>query len=236
MPKAATPEAPPRYVLGAGGAVEILLPDGLSCVPDRVRELNDEAVRAHDAAVLAGRQLQAAKTGRQRAEAVDRAADQAADAAGTALPSKRAVEGAQEALTLAERRYEAAKQNSRDATIELARGIHRDRAAWLIEQEGVEAAIQADLRETLATLTTQLAALDRERRVLDQLREFPAQGALGLVNFGRPGPNAEVHEASRAAVVEKEVAKTPGNVLRSTIPRTAPHLLAELRRQVETVS
>ena len=39
--------------------------------------------------------------------------------------------------------------------------------------EGVEAAIRADLRQTLATLTAQLDALTRERQVLRTLREFP---------------------------------------------------------------
>ena len=44
---------------------------------------------------------------------------------------------------MAQRRHEAARQNARDAVTELARGISRDKAAWLIEQEGVGAAIQA---------------------------------------------------------------------------------------------
>ncbi len=127
MPRTTTTEAPPRFVLGMD-ASGILLPDGLSCVPDRVQELSDQAVKAHDAAILARQQLQAAKTGHRRAEAVDAAADRAAAAAGEALPGKRAVEGAAEALQLAERRYEAARQNARDALTELARGIARDRA------------------------------------------------------------------------------------------------------------
>src|SRR5450755_2329556 len=42
---------------------------------------------------------------------------------------------------------------------------------------------QADLRETFAALREQLDALDKERRVLAQLRAFPVQEALTLVNF-----------------------------------------------------
>lgn len=59
MPRTTTPTEQPRFVLGAGGADELLLPDNLSAVPDRVRELNAEAVRLRDAALLAAQQLQA---------------------------------------------------------------------------------------------------------------------------------------------------------------------------------
>ncbi len=236
MPKTSTPEMTeqPRYVLGAGGATEILLPDGLSCVPTRVQELSDEAVRAHDAAQLASAQLRAAEAGLRRAEGVDAAADRAAAAAGEALPGKRAVDGAKEALQLAERRHRAARQNARDAVTELARGIAKDKGTWVIGQRGTVDAIRADLRGTLDTLVAQLAALDRERQVLAALHVFPGQGSLHEVRFGRPDRHADRHAADRADAVAGEIAGTPGNTLRSTIPRATPYLLAELKRQVES--
>ena len=143
MPRTTTPAPPRRYVLGAGGGTELLLPDGLSAVPDPVRELNDEAVRLHAAAELAAQQFRAAKAEAGRAVAIDEAADREALAAGQPLLERRAVAEAEEALGMAQRRHEAARQNARDAVTELARGISRDKAAWLIEQEGVGAAIQA---------------------------------------------------------------------------------------------
>ena len=112
-------------------------------MPDPVRELNDEAVRLHAAAELAAQQFRAAKAEAGRAVAIDEAADREALAAGQPLLERRAVAEAEEALGMAQRRHEAARQNARDAVTELARGISRDKAAWLIEQEGVGAAIQA---------------------------------------------------------------------------------------------
>ena len=49
----ATPTEQPSYVLGAGDGAELLLPDGLSAVPEPVQTLNDEAVRLRDVALLA---------------------------------------------------------------------------------------------------------------------------------------------------------------------------------------
>jgi hypothetical protein len=122
----ATPEpeqAQARYVLGAAPDERLLLPDNLAACPDRVRALNDEAVRALDASRLAGQQLRAAQTGLKRAEAVDQAADRAADAVGAPLPKMRAVDGAAEALELAQRRHEASKENSRASMLALLHGI-----------------------------------------------------------------------------------------------------------------
>jgi hypothetical protein len=56
--------------------------------PERVVALNDEAVRLRDAALLAGRQLAAARAEAKQAVALDAAADRAA-AAGRPLPEQR---------------------------------------------------------------------------------------------------------------------------------------------------
>jgi hypothetical protein len=190
-------------------------------------------VRLRDAASLAARQLNAAKAELKQAHGLDRAADSAAASAGRPLPETRVAAAATEAVEVAQRRLEAARQNSRDAMFELVRGIDKHRGVWLVEQEGVEATLQSDPRETLAALTEQFDALTREERVLATLGEFPEQGTLHGVNFGRPGRLGERAQANAAAEVTKRVASVQGNITRTMIPRETPYLLAELRRLIE---
>jgi hypothetical protein len=82
-------------------------------VPDKVQALSDDAVRLRDAALLAGRQLAAARAEAKQAVALDAAADRAA-AAGRPLPELRVAAEAAEAVELAQRRSAAASQNPRD--------------------------------------------------------------------------------------------------------------------------
>jgi hypothetical protein len=226
------PEVYPRYVLGANDGDRILLPDGLSCVPDKVQQLNAEAVRLRAAALLAGQQLNAAKAELAQAHGLDSAADRAASAAGRELPTTRVAEAATEALKLAERQHEGSDQEREKRR---ARFGSRDRQAPLyVAHRAVrrQQSIRDDLHVTLQQLSEQFDALQREGRVHNVLKLFPEQGSLHQVAFGRPGRFEERIKATDEADVAAKVANNQTGNMREWIPRQTEFLLAELRRQV----
>ncbi len=220
----------PRFTTGAGLGLEFLLPTGVGC-PVEVEALNADAIAAHDRYVQAQREFFAAREEHKSAPALDRAADAAATAVGEALPTERVTTATAHALTLAERRFDAAQQNYRDAQILLARAISKHHGTWTIEAQDAIAEQRRELREQLDALARGLDALAREQMVLDGLAQFPRDGgSLVGVRFGRSSHRDEQFAEHRREKAREKVIQSDrnGGTGRAIVTRDADSLIAAL--------
>ena len=225
-----TREHSPRFT-GAGTAgLEFLLPYGVTCPPD-VEALNAEAVAAHDRYDEAQREFFRVRAEHKRAPALDRAADAAATAAGEPLPTERVTTATAQALTLAERRFDAAKQNYVDAQILLARSISKHHSTWVIESRDAIAVQRRELRDQVDALARGLDALAREQQVLDGLARFPRDGgSLVGVRFGRSSHRDETLAEHRREQARAKVLKSDrtGGTGRTLVTRDPDSLIGAL--------
>jgi hypothetical protein len=215
-----TPIENPRFIFSGGGGIDgdLLLPDGLSCIPADVRLANDEAVAAFEKYQHAERELRGARTRAQQAASLDASADASAAALGKELPPERATIAARESLQTCARALEASKTNARNTQFTLAKRIAKRLPQWMPEQDAVVEACAGECRDLLGQLTVAYAALEKERTLADALAEFPPQGSLVGVRLGRI--NAPVSGTPPELEALRKAIDPPaqGNTLNSSAP------------------
>jgi hypothetical protein len=169
--KTETPIDNPKFIFSGGGGIDgdLLLPDGLSCIPADVRLANDEAVAAFEKYQHAEREYRDARARAQQAPSLDASADAAA---GKPLPEQRATFASRESLQLCARALEAARTNARNTKFTLAKAIARRKPTWMPEQQSVCDAAASECREVLGQLTVAFAALEKERLLATALATF----------------------------------------------------------------
>jgi hypothetical protein len=211
----------PRFVLSGAGGIsgDILLPDGLSCIPDDVRLANDEAVKAFEKYQIAERELRAARTREGQAAILDASADASAAALNRELPTEqRATIKARESRLTCARALEATKTNARNTQFHLAKTIARRKPTWQPEQDAVVEAAASECRDLLGQLTVAYAALEKERLLKTALGEFPVQGSLVGVRLGRVNPPITGTPTAIAELAELIDPPAHGNTLNSSAP------------------
>jgi hypothetical protein len=225
-----TPIENPRFFFSGGGGIDsdILLPDGLSCIPSDVQLANDEAVTAFEKYQLAERELRAARTREGQAAILDASADAEAAALNKELPTEqRATVKARESRLTCARSLDATKTNARATQFTLAKRIAKRKPTWMPEQEAVVEACADECRDLVGQLTVAYAALEKERALATALAEFPVQGSLVGVRLGRinapvSGTPPEL-EALRRAIDPP----TQGNTLQSSSAPTSRRTLGQ---------
>jgi hypothetical protein len=206
----------PRFFFAGGGGIDsdLLLPDGLSCIPADVELANDEAVSAFEHYQRAERELRGARTRAEQAASVDASADASAAALGKELGPERATIKARETLHACARALAAAKTNARNTQFTLAKRIAKRKPTWMPEQNAVVEACASECRDLLGQLTVAYAALEKERTLATALKEFPPQGSLVGIRLGRI--NAPVTGTPpELEALRKAIDPPTGNVLHS---------------------
>jgi hypothetical protein len=214
-----TPIENPRFFFAGGGGIDsdILLPDGLSCIPADVQLANDEAVKMFEKYRLAERELRGARTRAEQAASLDASADASAAALGKELGPERATIKARETLHACARALDATKTNARNTQFTLAKRIAKRKPTWMPEQQAVVEACADECRDLLGQFTTAYTALEKERALATALAEFPPQGSLVGVRLGRV--NAPISGTPPELEALRNAIDPPtGNVLHSSAP------------------
>jgi hypothetical protein len=145
-------------------------------------------------------------------------ADASAIAAGKELPTERAQFAAREAVDLCARREQGARTLARASQLELAYTINKHKPVWISEQSAVCTVARDECLDLVRQLDVAFSALQRERVLLDGLKDFPLGGALDYCRMGRinapiMGPSADL-EALKGLIDPP----TQGNTLRPAGP------------------
>lgn len=199
---------PGRYVFRP--SPDLLLPDGLRCVPKAVASLNLAATAAYERHRAAIGRAAAAEGEVKRATAIDRSADTAASAAGSALPTERAEPAAREAAEQAQRAATAASDAFQQAELELVRAIAAERDTWLEGERELIEDLRTRATELVAEHRDVLVSLGRERTVAGTLERWPEQGALTGLSFGRVPERQQRLAAEREGQTRAELAALLG--------------------------
>jgi hypothetical protein len=196
----------------------ILLPDDLSAIPKEVESKNAEAVSAWEKHQDAMVQLRSARNEQNLAPSLDKAADAAAIAAGKALPEQRALTATSKAVELCARREQGARTLARNSQLELAYAINKHRPVWVSEQGAVCTVARDECLDLVRQLDVAFSALQRERVLLDGLKEFPQGGALDYCRMGRL--NAPIVGTPQELEALRQAIDPPahGNTLNSSAP------------------
>lgn len=219
----------PRYRLSRPEA-GLIPPEGCEHTPRAVRAAADKALQAEEVYEQALAEVRAARADLKAAPAHDRSRDREAVALGQPLPEERLEHAAKRAVDAAERRLTATDANLRDCQVQLALRIQGTRDEWMAEQASHIANLNERAHDRIAELAELFNAMHLNQRVLDGLRDFPADGNLAGLSFGRERPRVQArrreHEAHAAARIRESA--TVGGGSAHTISLDVVSLLAGL--------
>lgn len=185
------------------------LPTCADGAPKPVAEALASAQAAGAILEQARSEVAAANAAVDQADAVDRAADTKAVAAGKPLPNKKAGPAAREALAEAHRKADAAGASWTEAAWQFTAALTDHQAAWLEALAAEEQEAGAAAREAIEAFAEASARLDEIRRIKDNVLVFkpgrrkPLMAWTGISFYaGRRGkrPFAEKREEIRSGL------------------------------------
>ena len=224
----------PRWT-GLSNDERLLLPDEATSPPAAVLAANQQAVATFGRYRQARADYFQSEERLKAAPVLDRQADAAASASDQPLPTKRAEPAAREAFQAAQRRMQASLDAFQQSERDLSTAILTARHEWQQSQAACVTALREEGEDLLARLAHVLEQLEAERRIETQLQEFPVQGSLTLVNWGRQSERAKQMAAAVRERADEDLRRQDrqGGSHSSLVRRDVASLVAAVRVVLE---